>query len=243
MRIICLLALLISPFGTTQRSRLAPLPPELLPGIDVSHYQRRINWAEVVAKQPLEFAFVKATEGQDYTDSLFCCNWAALSQHGVRRGAYHFFRAYGCGYEQAQHFLSTVDMQPGDLAPVLDIELTDGIAPEIMREEALIWLQTIEAALHVKPIIYSNQHFYDKHLAGWFDHYPLWVARYSTDRPMLSTGRDWQFWQYTNEGCLDGIGYRTDLNVFAGTPAMLDALRWFPPASPETQAAEASAAP
>jgi len=43
-------------------------------GIDVSHYQKVIDW-NTVAQQNIEFAFVKASEGQTYRDSLFCGNW------------------------------------------------------------------------------------------------------------------------------------------------------------------------
>lgn len=242
MRTLCLLVLLLPPVWAGNRAVFVP-PAAELHGIDVSHYQQRIDWDRVFAQQALEFAFVKATEGHDYTDSLFCRNWDALARHGVRRGAYHFFRAYGCGYDQAQHFLQTVDMRPGDLPPVLDIELTDGIAPEIMREEALIWLQTVEAELRVKPIIYTNQHFYEEYLAGWFDQHPLWVARYSSERPTLQSGKCWQFWQYSNAGSIDGIAHQTDLNVFAGTESMLDELCWRPQEPADPVAAEAVMAP
>lgn len=239
---ICLLAFLLPPL-CLRNSVVCPPATAELRGIDVSHYQQQIDWAKLLARQPLEFAFVKATEGSDYTDSLFCRNWEALARYGVRRGAYHFFRAYGCGYDQALHFLETVKMQPGDLLPVLDIETTDGIPTEIMLEEARIWLQTVENVLHVKPIIYSNQHFYEKYLAGWFDAHPLWVARYSTAQPVLTTGKNWHFWQYSNEGCLEGISHKTDLNVFAGTPEMLDQMRWFPRLLPEAAPEAAAAAP
>jgi lysozyme len=193
-----------------------------LQGVDVSHYQKQIEWDTVVAKQPLDFAFVKATEGHDYVDSLFCRNWESLRRLGVRRGAYHFFRAYGCGQEQAEHFLQTIEMLPGDL------ERTDGISPEIMREEASIWLEIVEKRLGVRPILYSNQHFYERHLAGHFDHLPLWIARYSEARPQLVNGKRWDFWQYSCEGCWDGISQKVDLNVFPGTPEMLDRLCWRP---------------
>ena len=46
-----------------------------LAGVDVSHHQDRIAWDEVMKGQALSFAFVKATEGSDFTDSLFCYNW------------------------------------------------------------------------------------------------------------------------------------------------------------------------
>ena len=208
-----------------------PAPGPALYGVDVSHYQKHIEWDTVVAKGQLDFAFVKATEGHDYSDSLFCRNWEALERVGVRRGAYHFFRAYGCGEEQALHFLRTVEMRPGDLAPVLDIERTDGIDPEIMRQEAAIWLQIVEQHLQVRPIVYSNQNFYERHLAGHFDAYPLWVARYSDEEPCLDSGKLWSIWQYSNKGCIEGISQLVDVNVFPGTPAMLEQLCWRPQAA------------
>jgi len=213
----------------------------VLRGVDVSHHQKMIAWEDVATKESLDFAFVKATEGQDFVDSLFCRNWDQLRKTGIRRGAYHFFRAYGCGDEQAAHFLSLVEMQPGDLAPVLDIELTDGIAPEIMVQEARIWLEIVEKALGIKPIIYSNQHFFEKYLAGHFDEFPLWIARYSSDKPYLSSGKNWDFWQFSNEGCIEGISKKVDLNVFPGTREMLDRLCWYP--NPTVTAAAAVAQP
>ncbi|MDO8365172.1 MAG: GH25 family lysozyme [Saprospiraceae bacterium] len=203
-----------------------------LRGVDVSHHQKIIEWDSVLVNDPLDFAFVKATEGRDFVDSLFCRNWDELQRLGIRRGAYHFFRAYGCGDEQAAHFLSQVDMMPGDLAPVLDIEILDGIAPEIMLQEALIWLEIVERQLGVKPIIYSNQHFYEQYLSGHLDQFPLWIARYSDEKPFLTTGKSWEFWQFSNEGCVEGICKKVDLNVFSGTHEMLDRLCWYPDQEP-----------
>ncbi|MDX1911013.1 MAG: GH25 family lysozyme [Saprospiraceae bacterium] len=221
----------------------APLPSEAaLRGVDVSHHQKEIEWQAVLEKEVLDFAFVKATEGGDFVDSLFCDNWESLRQLGIRRGAYHFFRAYGCGDEQALHFLSQVEMFPGDLAPVLDIEVLDGIAPEIMVQEARIWLDMVESRLGIKPIIYSNLHFYERYLAGHFDEYPLWVARYSDEKPRMSSGKMWDFWQFSNEGCVEGISKKVDLNVFPGTYEMLDRLCWYPEKT-TGPAASAAAAP
>lgn len=206
--------------------RLTPAPE--LRGIDVSHYQEAIEWDTVVAKQRLDFVFVKCTEGSDYVDSLYCQNWTDLGRLGVRRGAYHFFRAYGCGEEQATHFLQAAELQPGDLAPVLDIETTSGMSPEIMIEEARVWLQTVEAQLGIKPIIYSNHCFYERYLAGHFDEYPLWIARYADQAPCLTSGKCWNIWQCSNQGCYDGICKEVDVNVFPGTPEMLEELCWKP---------------
>lgn len=228
MRFFSLLLFLFSPLWSSHHGGAVNCGMSELQGVDVSHYQKEIEWDTVVAKHGLDFAFVKATEGHEYRDSLFCNNWDALRRLGIRRGAYHFFRAYGCGYEQAMNFLQAVDMEPGDIAPVLDIERTDGIEPEVMVQEVHIWLQLVESTLGIKPIIYTNQFFYEQYLAGEFDHYPLWIARYSGERPLLTTGKRWEIWQYSNEGCLDGIPQKVDLNIFPGTPEMLDRLCWFP---------------
>ena len=212
-----------------------------LEGIDVSHHQDVIDWDLLMVRNPIHFAFVKATEGGDFTDTLFCHNWESLRRLGIRRGAYHFFRAYGCGEDQARHFLQTIELEPGDLAPVLDVETTDGMPPEILLEEVRIWLQTVENRLGIRPIIYTNKNFYEAYLAGSFDHYPLWIARYSDEHPDLVNGKVWDFWQYTNQGCLDGISKKVDRNVFIGTPEMLDKLCRRP--APETAVASPVVAP
>lgn len=236
---MCLLLVVPQMLGHADRSGL-PTQASLR-GVDVSHHQEEIAWDSVAVKEPVDFAFVKATEGQDFVDSLFCQNWQDLRRLGIRRGAYHFFRAYGCGEDQANLFLNNVDMEPGDLAPVLDIERLDGIDPEIMLQEAHIWLQKVEDRLGIKPIIYSNLHFYETYLAGHFDDYPLWIARYSDERPSLATGKRWDFWQFSNDGCIEGISKKVDLNLFPGDAAMLEHLCWYPaPAPTETPSSSPS---
>jgi len=215
------------PFG--QSPGVRHLVYEEMQGLDVSHHQKHINWDTVAKKENVDFVFVKATEGRDYIDSLFCENWEGLREAGLRRGAYHFFRSYGCGDEQAAHFLSTIEMLPGDLIPVLDIETTDGMPDAVIVQEADIWLKIVEQRLNVKPIIYTNQYFYDRYLAGHFDQYPLWVARYSGQMPVMSNAKKWHIWQYGNNGVLQGISRKVDMNLFFGTPEMLEQLCWYPP--------------
>ncbi|MEO6760589.1 MAG: GH25 family lysozyme, partial [Saprospiraceae bacterium] len=139
MRLLTLFLFAFVPQAVSPHASVRMTPAPELHGIDVSHYQEAIEWDTVVAKQRLDFVFVKCTEGSDYVDSLYCQNWTDLGRLGVRRGAYHFFRAYGCGEDQAAHFLQAAELQPGDLAPVLDIETTSGMSPEIMIEEARVW--------------------------------------------------------------------------------------------------------
>lgn len=192
-------------------------------GIDVSHYQSRIDW-ETVAAMPIDFVFVKATEGMTYTDSLFALNWAALKEKELVRGAYHFFRPEAPPGEQARHFARTVQLEPGDLPPVLDIEITGGLSKVELVQRLQVWLDIVENAYGVRPVIYSNLHFYNRYLAGHFLDYPLWIARYNERDPILACGSDWNFWQYGRHGRLPGIKGHVDFNVFNGSLAALDSL-------------------
>ena len=212
-------------FGCEQET--TRMPGYEVHGIDVSHYQADIDW-ESVAEQGIQFAFVKASEGMTLIDTLFCDNWAAMKAANIRRGAYHFFRPQTPVYEQAFNFQTAVQIEPGDLPPVLDVEVLDGVSKVKLVSSVLTWLYLSEIHYGVKPILYTNLKFYNKYLAGHFDEYPLWIARYSRRAPRPACGRDWQFWQYGNRGNLEGIEGPVDFNVFQGDMAQLDSLCYFP---------------
>ena len=184
-------------------------------GIDVSHYQSAINW-DTVAAQSIEFAFVKATEGLTHNDSLYCFNWDEMKRVGLKRGAYHFFRPRVSGEEQARNFCNWVEIATGDLPPVLDVEVLDDVSKDVLITGIQEWLDQVEIHFSIKPILYTNLKFYNKYLAGKFDDYPIWIARYNTKEPRLACGRDWQFWQYGNQGRIKGINGEVDFNVFQG---------------------------
>ncbi|BAV09336.1 1,4-beta-N-acetylmuramidase [Filimonas lacunae] len=188
-------------------------------GIDVSKYQGNIKWHDVkqmrVRDVRVGFAFIKATEGLWNTDRQFNRNWQNAREARMPRGAYHFFLPTKSGKGQAEHFISTVKLLPGDLPPVLDIEQLYGVKAEVMRREAKIWLKMVEDAYGVTPIIYTYVNFYQNYMGKEFDDYPLWVAHYmQPQRPRIA--RDWLFWQHNETGLVNGIRTRVDFNVFNG---------------------------
>lgn len=197
-------------------------------GIDVSHHQSFINW-DSVSQEGIDFAFVKATEGMTFRDSLFEYNWAQIKNNGIKRGAYHFYRPAVSAQEQAEHFKTQVALGEGDLPPVLDVEVMDGVSKVQLLTGILNWLYLVEIHYGVRPILYTNLKFYNKYLAGHFDEYPLWIARYNTRQPTLACGRDWQFWQYGNRGQLSGVRGDVDFNVFHGSWKQLDSLCYYTP--------------
>jgi lysozyme len=188
-------------------------------GIDVSKYQNIIDWESVrgmnVKKVQISFTFIKATEGLGNEDAFFQRNWKKAKTAGLTRGAYHFFLATKSGRAQAENFINSVTLQPGDLPPVLDIEQTYGVPGEKLRERAKEWLDAIQAYYGTTPIVYTNVDFYKRYLRDDFDRYPLWVAHYlEPEQPRIY--RNWIFWQHSEAGRVNGIVTRVDFNVFNG---------------------------
>jgi len=84
-----------------------------------------------------------------------------------------------------------------------------------VRERVREWLVTVENYYGVRPIIYANVDFYQQVLKDEFDDYPLWVAHYlQKEKPRIY--RDWHFWQYSEQGHVNGIFCRVDFNAFNG---------------------------
>ena len=196
-------------------------------GIDVSRYQSTIAWVEVkkmrVKNVQLGFAFIKATEGTGMVDPFFKRNWKKAKEAGITRGAYHFFYPRKDGKAQAQNFFETVELESGDLPPVLDIEKGWNVPVDKLQKEIQAWLDAMEQAYGVKPIIYTYVTFYEKFLKGKFDDYPLWIAHYyQPEHPRIA--RAWHFWQHSEEGHVNGIYSKVDFNVFSGDSAAFRAL-------------------
>ena len=188
-------------------------------GIDVSKYQQRINWESVKEMQVedvrIGFAFIKATEGINNKDAFFKRNWKHCKDVMLARGAYHFFLGTKSVKLQAENFINQVDLESGDLPPVLDVEQTNGVPGDKLRERVKEWLVTIENHYGVRPIIYTNVDFYKFYLKDAFDEYPLWVAHYlQKEKPRIY--RNWHFWQYSELGRVNGILSKVDFNVFNG---------------------------
>lgn len=188
-------------------------------GFDVSHHQGKINWNELVKTQytpfPIRFVFLKASEGGDFSDTTFAYNFAEARSHGFIRGAYHYYNPKTDAGRQADFFIRSVKLEPGDLPPVLDIE-TRSDDMDKLRRDLLVWLNRIETYYHVKPILYTSYKYKTHYLNdSIFNTYPYWIAHYYVDS--VEYKGPWKFWQHTDVGTLPGIRERVDLNVFNGS--------------------------
>ena len=196
-------------------------------GIDVSHHQDMIKWESVRDMEEksvkLGFVFIKATEGYTRKDRQFNRNWRKAKEVGLARGAYHFFLPNKNGLIQAQNFIRSVDLESGDLPPVVDIEETFGVNRTEIRKRLQEYLNKIENHYGVTPIIYTGADYYVNYLGENFDKYPLWVAHYiQRNKPRIN--RPWLFWQFAETGRVDGIISKVDFNVFSGDSLAFNSL-------------------
>ena len=194
-------------------------------GIDISHYQGDIDWKRLAQTRqgrfPVQFIFMKATEGGDYADKKFVENFDSAKGHGFIRGAYHFYNPKTDADKQADFFINTVKLEPGDLPPVLDIEKKSRDVKKL-QDDLKIWLRKVENHYGVKPIIYASYKFKTRYLSdSVFNSYPYWIAHYYVDSVRYQG--EWKFWQHTDVGTLPGIDEKVDLNVFNGSKNELDA--------------------
>lgn len=187
-------------------------------GVDVSHYQPEVDWQQV-RENEVAFAFVKATEGKSLKDKQFQNHWEGAGAAGVIRGAYHFYLPYLKPELQAENFISTVTLAPGDLPPVLDVEVRGRQPVAQLRKDLKVWLAQVEKAYGAKPIIYTGYNFYQEYLAGHFDEYHLWIAHYKVPKLKLEKSETLRlaFWQHTDAGAIKGIAGKVDCNVFHGS--------------------------
>ena len=79
----------------------------------------------------------------------------------------------------------------------------------------------VELEYSIRPIIYTHYKFYNKFIAGEFDKYPIWIAKYGGDAPRLGSVK-WSFWQYGNRGKLNGVEGYVDFNVYKVTHEELE---------------------
>lgn len=191
-------------------------------GVDVSHYQGEIDW-NILSREHIQFAYIKATEGSSHIDSRFAENWEKVQQTDLRAGAYHFFSFDSEGRTQALNFIETVKPIPGMLPPVVDVEFYGNKKdnppdPEQVQEQLQVFLDATEAAYGLKPVIYSTQEAWELYIKDRFASYPLWI-RDVIKTPALGKEYPWTFWQYTNRGRLKGYSGEEeyiDINVFGG---------------------------
>lgn len=184
-------------------------------GIDVSSHQGDIDWHKV-ADDNISFAYIKATEGGDFTDDRFEDNWRGAGAAGLDRGAYHFFTLCRPGREQAQHFIAVAPPDPKALAPAVDLEIAGNCIQRPSRAavdtQVRAFLSVVEEAWHRHVIVYVRDDWESRYPVRDELDRPLWHFRFLR-RPNVD---GWLIWQIQGFAHVDGIDSGVDLNIMRG---------------------------
>lgn len=189
-------------------------------GVDVSSYQGEIDW-NVIQRQGIKFAFIKATEGSGMTDDYIRMNLENIADTDIYHSAYHFFSFDSAGETQADNYIAAVGKDEINLPPVIDIEFYgDKFKNQPSRNEVYSILsplvERLEKYYETKPIIYITSPLYFKYIVNSpFSDYPVWIRNVNSEPFII----DWDFWQFSDKGMLKGYYGKEkyiDLNVYNG---------------------------
>ncbi len=197
-------------------------------GIDIASYQGVPDFAQVTGAG-YRFVLNKATEGTTYTNPRFAVTWPAIAAAGLARGVYHFAQPdQNTAKAEAAYFVQAIGaLAQGDVL-ALDIEAGSGD----LSAWVLAWLQAVDAATGVTPIIYSSSSFMAAHgLTGdtALSGYGLWLAEYGVPTPTVPAPWGfWALWQNSGNGTVPGIVGACDIDEFNGTVAGFKAYGYQP---------------
>jgi len=191
-------------------------------GLDISHHQGYIDWDSVAtSKHPIQFIFMRATDGSRILDHEFHRNWEESRGKTFIRGVYHFYRPNQSSTSQFNFFKSHVYLRKGDLPPVLDLERNSLFGKENLLRGVKNWLTLAEKHYGVKPIIYANLDFYKRYFKTKdFKAYHFWIAAYSGRHRVADI--PWTFHQYTEHMFVKGIEGNVDGDDFNGDRKALE---------------------
>lgn len=194
-------------------------------GVDVSHHQGDIDWNRVKAAG-YDFAILRigyrgyGQTGSVNKDKTFEENYEEATAAGLKVGVYFFAQAINEAEaaEEAKFVLDTLNGRGLDLPVVYDPESildddarTDNVSGEQFTANTLTFCKYIEANGY-EPMIYANMLWEAFELdLGQLTDYPIWYADYEA---IPQTPYDFEIWQYTNEGSVDGISGVADENIW-----------------------------
>ena len=210
-------------FLSAVAANAAIVPPKgaTIQGVDISSSDGPIDWS-TVSTSGVGFVITRLGFGTT-VDSQFANNWQGIHADGLVRGAYQVFAPNLSALDQANVFLAQAGtLGHGDLAPILDVETTNGQSNATIIAGIDLWVATVESATGRTPIILTGRNFWSGIGSPSADGTDLWIGAFSVAAPNLPTAwSDWRLWLY-GTGSRLGLG-NVDLDQFNGSAADLQA--------------------
>ena len=197
---------------------------KLVHGIDVSAHQGAIDWDKVRA-DGIDFAILRAayrgyTAGSLNRDSTFDINIHDAARAGLDVGVYIFSQAISVeeAIEEADYLLEIIAPYHITGPVVFDWEVigtknarTYGLDTETLCAAANAFCRRIAQAGYT-PMVYFNPYCgYVKYDLSEIMDYDFWFAQYKAQPDFYY---NFQMWQYTSSGKVNGIQGNVDLDVW-----------------------------
>lgn len=197
-------------------------------GIDVSKYQKEINWEQVKASG-ISFAIIRAgfrgngEAGTLNDDPYFHTNMKNAIKAGIKVGAYYYSTAKTKeeAIAEAKELLRLVKSYNITYPLAFDFEewgknRTKNVTGKQATDNAIAFCDTIAKAGY-EPIIYaSKSHYTQKYETSRLAKYKYWLAHWTTNGVDSDYKGSYHLWQYTSDGCVPGIVGRVDMNAYIG---------------------------
>lgn len=191
-------------------------------GIDVSKWNKEIDWEKVKAAG-VDFAIIRcgyrgSKTGSLVEDPYFIKNIEGAQTAGIKVGVYFFTQATTEieAVEEASMVLMLCKGYKLALPVFIDTEgaggdgRADGLSVESRTAVCEAFCRTVENA-GFNAGVYASKNWFENNLnTEHISDYTIWLAQYS--RRATYEG-DYDLWQYTSAGTVDGIGTRVDLNL------------------------------
>lgn len=191
-------------------------------GVDVSEYQKEIDWAQV-AEAGVRFAMIRVgyrgyAEGGIYEDERARENIQGALDAGLDVGVYFFSQAVTVeeAQEEAQFVLDFIQAYDITYPVVYDWEWvtedarSDSVTSRELTDCTMAFCDAVAAAGYT-PMFYFNLSMSQTMFRlRELQDYEFWLAQYSD---AMTFRYDVQMWQYTCEGTVPGISTNVDLNL------------------------------
>ena len=194
-----------------------------VPGIDVSSYQKTINW-ELVKDSGVEFAMIRVGyrgygSGKLDLDDCFLSHMQGALDAGLDVGVYFFSQALTPeeAVEEAEYVLTWIEGYEITYPVVFDWEevdvpaRTDDMNMVMLTSCAEAFCRTIEDAGYDSAVYFNQAYGYQQFNLVSLRDYQFWLAEYAETPSFVY---DFEMWQYTNEGAVPGIDGPVDLNIY-----------------------------
>ena len=193
-----------------------PSNNQIYQGIDVSSWQRNINFS-AVKNSGIDVVYIKSSEGKSYIDPYFETNYQNAKANGLKVGFYHYVTARNVtqAKEQATFFAKVIRGKQPDCRLAMDFENFGNLSVSEINQISKVFLETLESLTNSEVVIYSNAYSARTIFGQELTKYPLWVANYGVSSPG-SNGKwnSWVGWQYTSTGRVNGISGNVDCDQF-----------------------------